>query len=330
MTAGPAETTITVPDNAAGTRVDIFLAHTLHDLSRAQIQRLIAAGLVTVNGTPVQKRCPVAPGDRVWVSAVRDVPRENTIKGEDIPVVTLYEDDWLIAVDKPAGLVVHPGISNRSGTLVNALVYRGAALSNGSSSDRPGIVHRLDKETSGVMIVAKTNAAHAALARAFASRTIKKEYVGFCVGVPRMTEGTIDVALGRSRSNPVKRKPDAAGKASQTGYRVIGSRNGISLVRFRPQTGRTHQIRVHCSSRGFPIVADELYGGGPKRIQRLSPLFRPFALSIFECFSRHALHARSINFLHPMLEKELKVEAPFPEDFRKALEIFGPEAFETA
>ena len=317
------EYSISVPAEAAGMRLDIFLAHHLGGLSRAQIQKMIAAGMITVNAMPVQKRFPVSAGDAVWVSAERNVPRENSIQGENIPIEILYEDDWIVAVNKPAGLVVHPGISNRSGTLVNALVYRGASLSGGSSSDRPGIVHRLDKETSGVLIVAKTNASHAALARAFASRTIKKEYLGFCVGVPRSAEGIIDVPLGRSRSNPVKRKPDPAGKSSQTAYQAVISKNGISLVRFWPQTGRTHQIRVHCSSKGFPIVADDLYGGGKKRVQRIAPLNRPFALSVFGCFSRHALHARSIRFLHPMLDKELSVKSPLPEDFKKAIDLFG-------
>ncbi|MBN1130043.1 MAG: RluA family pseudouridine synthase, partial [Chitinispirillaceae bacterium] len=187
----------------------------------------------------------------------------------------------------------------------------------------PGIVHRLDKDTSGLLVVAKTNQAHAALAAAFSSRTIHKTYVAFCIGVPKEPEGVIDLPLGRNRNDPVKRSTDSAGKPAQTRYSVVAVNGRISLVRFMPHTGRTHQIRVHCSSRGFPIVADELYGGGRGRLQRVPPLVRPFAAAVFDCFTRQALHARSIAFEHPFFKREIVLTAPFPADFHKALSLFG-------
>jgi 23S rRNA pseudouridine1911/1915/1917 synthase len=313
----------TVLPESSGMRLDVFLSNAFGAFSRSQVQKLIAAGQVSVNGQVVPKSYLLATTDAVQVTG--SLPLDQTVEllPQDIPLSLLYEDEYYIAVDKPAGLVVHPGSGNRNGTLVNALLFHlGHRLSNVSVSDRPGIVHRLDKDTSGVIVVAKTNAAHAALAQAFSSRTVKKSYTGFCIGRPPAASGTIDMPLSRSRSDPVKRTVHELGKASTTEYRQIDFRYGIALVEFLPRTGRTHQIRVHCASSGFPIVADTLYGGGTARLHQLSPLDRPFAASILKCFTRHALHAAAITFTHPFLEKEMTIEAPLPEDFKRALEIY--------
>jgi 23S rRNA pseudouridine1911/1915/1917 synthase len=277
---------------------------------------------VLVNGSPVQKSAHVSGGDRIVVQNIESINAGLLLEPQDIPLSVLFEDDYFIAIDKPAGLVVHPGSGNRDGTLVNALLFCKPQLSEGSSPDRPGIVHRLDKDTSGVIIVAKTNQAHMTLAKAFSSRKVAKTYYGFCIGKPREPEGIIDLSLGKSRSNPMKRTPVADGKPSQTEYSVLGQESGITFVRFKPRTGRTHQIRVHCASKGFPILADELYGGGPGRIMRLEPADRPFAKSVMACFSRHALHAQMLTFVHPFTGKEVSVSAPFPEDFVEAKKLF--------
>jgi 23S rRNA pseudouridine1911/1915/1917 synthase len=241
-----------------------------------------------------------------------------------MPLSVLYEDDFYLAVDKAAGIVVHPGSGNRSGTLVNALLYHlGKNLSSGSHPERPGIVHRLDKETSGVILVAKTNAAHAALASAFAGREVKKEYLGFCMGVPQEAAGAIDLPLARSRKDPLKRSPDPLGKSSRTEFRLLAAHSGISLVQFMPRTGRTHQIRVHCSSRGFPILGDTLYGGGPGRLPQLPPEYRPFAARMLGCFKRQALHSWRITFSHPFSKEPITVVAPLPEDFQRGLGEMG-------
>jgi len=316
---------ITVPPESAGLRLDIFLSRTVPGLSRSQIQKLIAAGSVSVNGQVVPKKYALSAGDAVRMAAMEPVGREVNLAPQDIPLSILYEDEYFMAVDKPAGLVVHPGAGNRSGTLVNALLYhRLESLSKGSATDRPGIVHRLDKDTSGVIVVAKTNAAHAALAAEFSSRMVKKRYVGFCLGKPRTPSaaGIIDIPLARSRRDRIKRAPDKSGKSSSTEYRMVDFRSGIALMEFMPRTGRTHQIRVHCASSGFPIVADTLYGGGKERLQQLAPSDRPFASSIMKCFTRQALHAEAITFMHPFLKKEITVKAPLPPDFEKALEIY--------
>lgn len=313
-----------VPADITAERVDLFVSRSMPEntISRSQIQKLITEGLVLVNHRPVQKSAHVSGGDRVEVKNIESTITNYSLEPQDIPLSILFEDDYFIAIDKPAGLVVHPGSGNRDGTLVNALLFSKPQLSEGSSPDRPGIVHRLDKDTSGVIIVAKTNQAHMTLAKAFSSRKVAKTYYGFCIGKPREPEGIIDLSLGKSRSNPMKRTPVADGKPSQTEYSVLGQESGISFVRFKPRTGRTHQIRVHCASKGFPIVADELYGGGPGRIMRLEPSDRPFAKSVMACFSRHALHAQMLTFVHPFTGKEISVSAPFPKDFIEARKLF--------
>lgn len=315
-----------VPSESQGTRLDVFICRSCGGISRSRVQRLIEDGSVTVNGRAALKKYPVSAGDEIRVAELRTVPGPPLPGPEDIPLSVIYEDDFFCAIDKPAGLVVHPGSGNRSGTLVNALLFRGGNLSSGSAPDRPGIVHRLDKETSGVVVVAKTGEAHAAIAAEFARRAVHKTYLGFCFGEPPAGRGTIDLPLARSRANPVKRAPDGRGKASQTEFLGIDFRHGVSLVAFMPRTGRTHQIRVHCSSRGFPIVCDELYGGGKKRLERCPPADRPFCAKVYLCFSRHALHARSLSFRHPFLGKTMTLQAPYPPDFRKALELFGRSA----
>ncbi|MGA2508061.1 MAG: RluA family pseudouridine synthase [Chitinispirillaceae bacterium] len=315
---------IIVPPESAGLRLDVFVSRLFIDRSRSQIQKLIATGSITVNGQVVPKKYAVSGGDIITVTAMESVSHEANLIAQDIPLSILYEDDHFLAIDKPAGLVVHPGSGNRNGTLVNALLFHcHEGLSPGSAAERPGIVHRLDKDTSGVIIVAKTAAAHAALAAAFSSRTIKKNYIGFCIGRPPDAAGFIDVPLARSRRNPVKRAPDKSGKLSRTAYRLLDFRSGIALVEFMPLTGRTHQIRVHCASSGFPIVADTLYGGGKERLLQVAPLDRAFASSIHKCFTRHALHAVSITFTHPFLKKEITIKAPLPQDFRNALALYG-------
>jgi 23S rRNA pseudouridine1911/1915/1917 synthase len=318
---------IVVEERYSEERLDQFVSRQYPLISRTQTQRLIVSGKVLVNGTASSKSERLKAGDRVTVlkPGLFDGVEPSQLEPQDIPVTIIYEDDYFLAVDKPAGLVVHPGNGNRNGTLVNALLHKVKTLSEGSGPDRPGIVHRLDKDTSGVLIVARTNAAHFAMGVAFSSRTIQKEYVGFCIGQPPQEHGTIDSPLARSRREPVKRAAVHDGKPALTEYWLESYKSGISAMRFRPHTGRTHQLRVHCSSRGFPIVSDVLYGGGKDRIMHIPPLDRPFAHLVYRCFSRHALHARSLTFEHPFTHRTITITAPVPEDFRKAVRLFGNE-----
>lgn len=312
--------TITKPD--AGKRIDIYLTQVLAGLSRSQIQKLITDEKVLVKGTGVSKNTRLSENDIVEVFEP-SITNSSHIKPQDVPFSILYEDEYLIAVNKPAGVVVHPGNGNHDGTLVNGLVKKIESLSDGFNSERPGIVHRLDKETSGVLIVAKTNQSHAIMASLFQNRTIEKKYVGFCIGTPSEYTGVIDLPLDRSRHDPLKRAPSPQGKTSVTEYQVIQSKCGISAISFKPRTGRTHQIRVHASAKGFPIVGDKLYGGGSDRLLRINPLDRVFAYSILKCFERHALHAFSISFVHPFSNKRMEIVAPIPDDFEAASFRFG-------
>lgn len=324
MNAQISSADLVISPDSEGERLDLFLSRAVGDLSRSQVQKCIIGGAVLVNGRPARKNYRVAEGDRIRISDLNVPDRPLELEPQNLPLSVLYEDDYFLAVNKSAGLVVHPGNGNRTGTLVNALLYYlGKNLSDGSRPERPGIVHRLDKNTSGVLLIAKTNGAHAMLAQAFASRLVKKDYLGFCMGVPSEAAGIIDIPLARSRKDPVKRAPDRFGKSSRTEFRLLAARSGISLVQFMPQTGRTHQIRVHCSSRGFAVLGDTLYGGGSGRLSQLAPAHRPFAIQMLACFGRQALHAWRIGFTHPFLKREITIVAPLPDDFQKGLQAMG-------
>jgi 23S rRNA pseudouridine1911/1915/1917 synthase len=319
----------TVYNDSDGRRLDAFLAGALGGPSRSHAQKVIAEGCVSVNGKQtVKKNTAVAAGDVVTVSGGASTtarPYDAAPLPQDIPLDILYEDGHIAVINKPAGLVVHPGCGNPDGTLVNALLYRfGAGVSSGFESYRPGIVHRLDKDTSGALIVAKTDAAHAAFADLFLSRAIEKTYVGFCVGARPPQSGVIDLPLAASPRERTKRAVDTRrGKPAVTEYSLMGFNSGIALMEFTLHTGRTHQIRVHCSHKGFPIVGDDLYGGTRETALKIPPMERPFAYRVFKCFERQALHALSLSFIHPLTKESIKITATYPEDFNRALGIFS-------
>jgi len=310
----------TVVDNG-GVRLDVFLADVMADVSRARVQKIIADGGVSVNGkAAVKKNAALETGDTVTVNDALTQQRESLLTAQDIPLDVLYEDEFFAVINKPAGMVVHPGNGNADGTVVNALLHRfGSGVSSGSGADRPGIVHRLDKDTSGALLIAKTDAAHSALAELFSSRTIKKVYTGFCVGNRPLEHEVIDLPLARSRRDPTKRAVGArGGSQAVTEYTLKAYNCGISLMEFILHTGRTHQIRVHCAHKGFPIVRDNLYGGSQERVLKIPPMERPFAHKIFKCFNRQALHARSLSFNHPFTKESFVITAPYPPDFEAA------------
>lgn len=308
----------------AGARVDVFLAGKLPGYSRSSIQKLIDLKNVAVNGKPVKKRDMVHAADRVEICGLESPENRARVISENIKLEILWEDEYLIVVNKPAGLVVHPGHGNFTGTLVNALMFhRPGELAAGFEENRPGIVHRLDKETSGVLLVAKTDGAHAALAKLFSERTIDKQYIGICVGRIPLDHGTIEAPLGPSRREPKKRAVSSTGKTALTEYWLLKHQQGISAIRFKLHTGRTHQIRVHTMHAGFPILHDNLYGGGESAMMKMGPLDRPFAWKVFKCFARQALHAQKIGFVHPFTKKKIAVTAPLPGDFLAAVEKMG-------
>lgn len=325
---------LSVEDGAAGLRLDQWLAIALApEFSRSRIQSLIREGAVTLAGEPAaEPKRKIAAGDKVTIAIPPPEPAEP--EAEPIPLAILYEDDELIVIDKPAGLVVHPGAGNWSGTLVNALIaHCGDTLSGIGGVRRPGIVHRLDKDTSGVMVVAKTDQAHRALAAAFADhgRTgdLERAYVALVWGAPPRPSGTVDAPLGRSPKDRTLRAVVNAGQADArhavTHYQVLerfgpDSANPVaSLVECRLETGRTHQIRVHMAHIGHPLVGDEDYGRAFRsKAKRLGEPVR----AVVEAFPRQALHARLLAFRHPSTHMIMRFEAPLPEDMDTLVAAF--------
>ncbi len=318
MSTTPAATAVRaacVADAARGTRLDRWLAAIHPDLSRARVQALIAAGLVAVDGTTLRTASyRVKPGERITLT----VPpaAEAAPLAQAIPLAIVYEDADVIVVDKPAGLVVHPAAGNPDRTLVNALLYHcGASLTGVGGVKRPGIVHRLDKDTSGLIVAAKNEPAHHALVAQFAARTIERHYVAIVWGVPTPSAGRIEGNIGRS---PHQRKKMAllarGGRAAATRYKVVRilDRGVASVVECRLETGRTHQIRVHLSARGYPVVGDPTYGRTPRRLS----VHRRTELA----FARQALHAASLGFDHPRSGERLRIASELPQDMRELID----------
>jgi 23S rRNA pseudouridine1911/1915/1917 synthase len=299
--------TVEVGAADGGRRLDAWLAGALPDLSRARIQALIASGAVTVDGGPARASAKVRGGQQVRVEL--PAPEAAVPQPEDIPLSVVLEDEHLLVVDKPAGLVVHPGAGTRTGTLVNALLHRVRDLSGIGGVLRPGIVHRLDRGTSGLMVVAKSDAAHQGLAAQFAGREVEKRYLAVVHGTPR-AGGTIDAAIGR---HPVHRKKMTTGAArsrpARSTFEVVERLDGAALLRVRIHTGRTHQIRVHLASAGHPIVGDATYGG-----RRAPSSSTAAARAAIDAFPRPALHAAELAFRHPVTGAPVAVTAPLPPD----------------
>ncbi len=289
----------------AGLRLDRFLALELSDFSRSRLQALIESGFVRLNGQPPRTRDLVRTDDVVEL----EVPPAEKIeaKAEAIPLQILFEDDDLLVIDKRAGMVVHPGAGNQEHTLVNALLSHCAVLSGIGGKERPGIVHRLDKETSGCLVVAKNDTAHRDLSRQFAARTMKKTYLALVAGRLRNASGTIDAPIAR---HPVHRQrmsiaKNSRGRSARTEYRVVRSGAEMSLVECELHSGRTHQIRVHLHHIGHSVLGDKLYA--PKLAKQ---------------FPRQMLHAWKLGFSHPRDYEWMNFEAPLPADFEKALQEF--------
>jgi 23S rRNA pseudouridine1911/1915/1917 synthase len=289
-------------------RLDRFLALRLPHLSREFLQKLIREGLVRVDGAPQTKPSrPLKPGSVVEMEVPAPVPM--AVPPEDIAVPVLYEDEALAVVDKPAGMSVHPGAGITTGTLVNALLHRMQDLSGIGGVERPGIVHRLDKETSGLIVIAKNDAAHQALSEQFATRRVKKVYYAVAHGVTKQ-DFTADMPIGRDARHRKRMTVTPAGRMAITDF--IVERNWppyACLLQCRPFTGRTHQIRVHLAAQGHPLVGDKTYGGAPQRK----------AIGLLREFPRHALHAGEIRFIHPVNGKELHFESPLPADLQGLL-----------
>lgn len=309
---------ISVPPGAEGERIDRLLANTLPDRSRSFLKRLIEDGCLDAAGkhgaTIIEPSYRVKPGERFLLRIPASVDPEPL--GENIPLNVVFEDDDLIVINKPPGLVVHPAPGNLTGTLVNALIaHCGVSLKGIGGVRRPGIVHRLDKDTSGIMVSAKTGPAHEGLTRQFADHSIERAYAAFVWGMPSPSQGTIEGNIGRSPRNRKKMAVlTLGGKTALTNYRTEAAyaAGAASLVECRLETGRTHQIRVHMAHIGHAVIGDPVYGGGSTRA-RMSQL-SPQASDMIAGFRRQALHARLLGFEHPISGEFQQFEAALPDD----------------
>ncbi len=337
--------TVRVPqDYAEEERIDKYLTRFFPQASRTKVQRSIRKGQALVNGEDIKKSYAVQSGDTIVCRLVQPPPIEA--EPQPIPLDIVYGDDVLLVVNKPAGMVVHPAHGHRKGTLVNALLHHvdgetvaredenldadelGLSMINalperpGNPSIRPGIVHRLDKDTSGLLVVAKTDVAHRRLARQFKEHTTHRRYVAIVWGHPEPPSGTIEGAIGRDPHNRKRMAvvPDDNGKAATTHYEVVERHAHTALVQFQLETGRTHQIRVHASDMHHPLLGDPTYGGQSVRYGSQGGKRRRFFEHLFERMPRQALHAAELGFIHPMTDEAMRFTADLPDDMQHVLE----------
>lgn len=313
----------TVEPEGAGQRADKYLSAVCEDLSRARLQGLIAEGQVMLNGAPLKAASRrLEAGDRLEVSVPPPVPCMP--QPENIPLDIVYEDSHLVVIDKPAGLVVHPGAGNWTGTLVNALLYHcKGELSGIGGVVRPGIVHRLDKDTGGLIVAAKTDQAHRHLAAQLADRSLSRIYQALVLGVPVPVKGVIDRAIGRDRYNRLKMSiTEISGREACTRYLVLENfAQSCALVECALETGRTHQIRVHMDSIGHPLIGDPLYGPQPTALKAKLGKggYGEDVVATLLSFPRQALHACKMSFVHPASEEILTFHSDIPKDFSNIL-----------
>lgn len=313
---------ITVDGNQQPLRIDKFLHIFRQNSTRNKISQTCRAGNVVVNGKAVKQNYRVKPGDQISVLLSRP-PRENVIIPQDIPINIVYEDDDLVVVDKDPGMVVHPGHGNWDGTLVNALAYHFEKNGAKSDLDRVGLVHRIDKDTSGLLVIAKTEYALSFLAKQFFDRKTRRLYWAFVWGNMADDEGTITGNIGRHPKNRLQMsvyEDGSAGKHAVTHYKVIERFKYMTWVECKLETGRTHQIRAHFKHIGHTLFNDERYEGEQILKGVNLPKYRQFIKNVFEVLPRHALHAHTLGFIHPTTKEEMYFASPMPEDMSAAVE----------
>ncbi|MGQ2984600.1 RluA family pseudouridine synthase [Flavobacterium sp.] len=302
-------------------RVDKFLMNLIENITRNKIQKAADSGNIFVNDIPVKSNHKVKASDIVSMK-LEHPPYEHLLEPENIPLDIVYEDDQLLVVNKPAGLVVHPGHGNYSGTLVNALAYHFENLPM-NSSERPGLVHRIDKDTSGLLVIAKTELAMAGLTKQFSEKTSEREYIALVWGNLKEDEGTIEGNIGRNPKDRMQNMvyPDGSeGKPAVTHYKVIERLGYVTLVSCRLETGRTHQIRVHMKYIGHTLFNDARYGGDLILKGTTFTKYKQFIDNCFKILPRQALHARTLGFEHPVTKEFLRFEAPIPADMTECVE----------
>ncbi|UUM12659.1 RluA family pseudouridine synthase [Clostridiaceae bacterium HFYG-1003] len=296
-----------IEEAEAGLRVDVYLSGKFPGISRSQVQRLIEDDRLLVNARRVKSSHKLKAGDEVEFELPPAV--ELKVEAQNIPLEIIYQDEYLAVINKPVGLVVHPAPGNEHGTLVNALLYHLTDLSSVNGVIRPGIVHRIDKDTSGLLVIAKNDEAHQALSKQLADHSMTREYVALCEGLVKTDQGTIDAPIGRDPRNRLRMGIVPNGRRAVTHYTVQQRYQDMTLVRLRLETGRTHQIRVHMASIHHPVAADPVYGFKKQRVK----------------YQGQMLHARLLGFLHPRDGQPMEFSVPVPEEFRLVLEKLAAE-----
>ncbi len=310
---------VEVPEGKKKERIDVFLANSVENATRSRIQKLIKAECVTVNGKIIKPNYIVFPSDVIELT-IPTLPRPEETEAENIPLKIVYEDDHLLVVDKPAGMVAHPSFGNYSGTLVNALLHHTNKLSESGQPGRPGIVHRIDKDTSGLLIVAKDEWTHAKLAKQFYDHTIDREYWAVCWGIFKNSRGEVVGNIARStKDRKIFTVSTLEGKHAHTFYEVIEEFEFSSLIKLKLKTGRTHQIRVHMSHIKHPIFGDPVYGGRVIVYGSSLPKMKARVDNLLTIMQRQALHAKTLGFIHPHTSQKIFLESDLPEDFQSLL-----------
>ncbi|GAB1347800.1 RluA family pseudouridine synthase [Ignavibacteriales bacterium] len=310
-----------IPDGKKKERVDTFLANSVENATRTRIQKLIEAGLVTANGKIIKSNYKVNPGDEI-VLTLPIAPRPEVAEPEDIPIDVVYEDEFLLIINKPPGLVVHPSIGHYTGTLVNALLFHNQKLSDiNDPATRPGIVHRIDKDTSGLLLIAKDNVTHHRLAAQFSAHSIEREYQAVAWGIFKEKKGEVQSYIARSkRDRKLFTMTENEGKFAHTFFEVIEEFDFATLLSLKLKTGRTHQIRVHLSGMGHPIFGDEFYGGRVIRYGDQLPGIRARVDNLLDLMPRQALHAKTLGFIHPHTKEFLRFDSELPADIKLLIE----------
>ncbi|TYP94006.1 ribosomal large subunit pseudouridine synthase D [Fodinibius salinus] len=309
-------------DENSGTRLDKYLAAAIDDTSRTKIQKAIEKELITVNGESRKSSYNIEVGDVIDVNL--PIPKPPEAKAEDIPLDIVYEDEDLLVINKSVDMVVHPAPGNWSGTLVNALMWHTDKLSDPDSDMiRPGIVHRLDKDTSGLLVVAKNDATHRTLSSYFQTKDIERTYWAIVWGTPDEKEGTITGNIGRSPNNRKKMAvlPDGNGKSATTHYKVLEYFDHLTLLELTLETGRTHQIRVHLADNNLWVFGDPKYGGDSVRYGTNTGSRRQMFNNLFKLLQRQCLHAKTLGFEHPTTGKMMEFDSALPDDFKQVLQM---------
>ncbi|HUN65858.1 MAG TPA: RluA family pseudouridine synthase [Bacteroidota bacterium] len=312
---------IDVPPGQSPERLDVYLTRHIENATRAKVQKAIRAGLVRIGGSEAKVSYRVSGGESIDITIPKPPPPD--VEPENIPLEIVYEDDALLVVNKPAGMVTHPAFGHYTGTLVNALLHHaGAGLSAVNDRTRPGIVHRLDKDTSGLLLIAKNDTVHAHLAGQFSRRETEREYQAVVWGTfDGKKSGVIEAALGRSASDRKKIAVRSEGKPAVTTYRVVEEFGFLSLLSLKLLTGRTHQIRVHLHHIGHPVFGDPIYGGRRIAWGPTTPSRRDFVQRLLTIIGRQALHAKTLGFIHPVTGERKRFDSALPADMTELLAI---------